>query len=252
MSTSPRDAESRCAHSWAGVPAGTRSFAVGLMAGKAVFSPQKAHPLEIPRDLALASRDPSSFHRLFSQALVWGLRRHLGQKMFSRWGDPAAAQHPPKLPFKQPHAHHRDLSPLLCTHHCCFPFCLFPLSRELLSLPGRLLSPTPSSPHATGSHQQHQPRGKRPPRPSPTIIMGGQSRAANPQMGLGWDNMAMMTFFRHPPSSGTLAQIYSPGSTAGTSPSPAVPKPAPTPRVSPWRGLWCVLDPQGRSPPPDK
>lgn len=55
LSTSPRDAASRCAHSWAAFPAGTRSFAVGLMAGKAVFSPQKARPLEIPRDLALAS-----------------------------------------------------------------------------------------------------------------------------------------------------------------------------------------------------
>lgn len=93
-----RDAGSRCAHSWAVFPAGTHSFAVGgLMAGKAAHSPQKARPIEILWDLALASGDPL-FRHLFSQALVWGLRRHLGQQtMLSGQGGPCGCPAPAEI-----------------------------------------------------------------------------------------------------------------------------------------------------------
>lgn len=91
--------------------------------------------------------------------------------------------------------HPAQLFPVLSIYsHCPFPF------HPSISCITR--------PHATGSHQRHQPGARRPPRPSPSIAAWGTLCCSKSPKGVGWDKMAMMKFFRRPPNSGTSAQLH--------------------------------------------
>lgn len=104
-------------------------------------------------------------------------------------------------PGARPHYPVQFLPLLLVYSHC--PESSFPPQHLLYHPPN---PPPPTTPQGATSGTTPEPGGHTDHHPAP--LWGGQSCVVNPKKGLGWDKMAMITFFRYPPNSGTLAQLW--------------------------------------------